>query len=110
MSIFTYHFVKVSVFTSLKMILFSPKSKNIDRLETIEYMNSMTLCASILSSKRILIRQITFFAQLDKENAINEFLKSNTFGKFLEKGWYIRLLSTSPWGKIREFKINDELL
>lgn len=110
MSIFTYHLVKVSVFTSLKMILFSPKSKNIDGLVHIEYMNSMTLGASILSPSRILIRQIAVFAQWENENAIDEFLKSNTFGKVLAKGWYIRLLLTRPWGKISGFKINDELL
>jgi len=110
MSIFSYHLVKVSVFTALKMILFSPKPNNIKGLIHIEFMNSMTLGASILSPSRILIRQIAVFAQWENENVIDEFLKNNAFGQTLANGWHIRLTLTRQWGKISGFKINNELL
>jgi len=63
MSVFTYHLVKISYFSALKAILFPPKSKNIPGLIHLECMTAMTLGSPILSTSRMLVKQVAVFAQ-----------------------------------------------
>lgn len=108
MSIYTYHLVKTSYTSALKVILFPLKSKNITGLIHAECMTSMTLGSPIISPFRILIRQIAVFAQWENEEAVDNFLKNNIHGKILAKGWHTRLIFMRQWGIISGFEINDE--
>ena len=108
MSIFTYHLVKTSYFTALKILLFPPSSKNISGLIHMECMNTMTLGSAIFSPSRLLVRKIAIFAQWENEIDIDLFLKNHSFGKILRNGWHIRLAFLRQWGTISNFKIPNE--
>ncbi len=104
MSIFSYHLVRLS-FTSAFRIIFFPHLKKINGLVHHETMSAMILGSSIFSSSRIFNREIVFFAQWENEDYLNEFLKSNSIGKQIAKGWHIRLEYLRQWGKISGFQI-----
>ena len=103
MSVFTYHLVRTSVFTGLKAILFPPKKGNVKGLIHAECMTAMTLGSPVFSPKRFLVRQVAMFAQWESESSIDEFLRSDRFGKMLSKGWHTRLQFMRQWGKLSEF-------
>jgi len=112
MSIFSYHLVKTSYFKALKILLFSPKSKNISGLVHIEFMSFMTLGSKVLSPARFFSRKIIVFAQWDSESDLVNYLENDHLGKVLSKGWHTRLKFLRQWGKFKGFKIpkkNDEL-
>lgn len=108
MKVFSYHLVKMSYFSALKAVLFPPKPQNIPGLVGVECMFCMTLGAPVFSPSRILARQVAVFAQWENEAAIERFLKENSFGKRLAKGWHIRLSFIRQWGKITGFEIPSE--
>lgn len=105
MSVFSYHLVKPSLISALKMMLFPIKSKNVNGLIHAETMTAMVLGSSVFSKSRFFNREIVVFAQWENENALNEFLKSNSTGKQLSKGWHIRLEFLRQWGGITGFQI-----
>ena len=110
MSVFSYHLVKTSYFSAFRL-MFSPiKPKNIPGLIHAECMTAMTLGSPIFSFSRMLIRQVAVFAQWENEQAIDNFLKQNSYGKRLAKGWHTRLVFMRQWGKISKFKITDDNL
>lgn len=104
MSIFTFHLAKVSVGTALKTILFPPK--NIPGLIHAECMTCMTLGSEIYAPSRFLIRQMAVFAQWENEEAIDNFLKNNTLGKKLAKGWHTRMIFLRQWGSVGEISVS----
>ncbi len=105
MSVFTFHLVKTNYINALKVFFSPPKLVNIPGLIHFKSMTSMTLGSPLFSSSRILIRQVAVFAQWENEAAIDNFLETQKFGKFLANGWHTRLLYLRQWGHIDEFKI-----
>lgn len=104
--LFTYHIIKLPFLIALKTLLFPPK--NIDGLIHAEVMSSMTLGAPVYSVDRILTRQIVMFAQWENEDSLEKFLQNDSFGNYLNKGWFIKLLFLRQWGTISGFKIPNE--
>jgi hypothetical protein len=108
MSFFSYHLVRVSLIQRIRLsfLLFS----NYPGLIHAERMNVMTLGSPIFSWKRIMIRQVAFFAQWNSEQDLDLFLINSNLGKILGNGWYVRLKFVRQWGTISKFKIpNNEV-
>ncbi len=105
MEIFSYHLVETSTFNAMKWIYFKPKLSNISGLIHSELMSCMTLGSHLLSKSRILLNKIAFFAQWENEESLEEFLKTNNFGRFLCNGWYVKLDFLRQWGDISGFSI-----
>ena len=105
MSVFSYHLVKLSFPSALRMIIFPINSKQIHGLIHAETMSVMILGSSIFSKSRIFNRQIVVFAQWENEDYLNKFLQTNAYGKQIAKGWHIRLEFVRQWGKILGFQI-----
>lgn len=108
MSIFSYHLVKTSFFTALRILLWPPKAPAVKGLVHAEVMSCMTLGAPVFSVSRILMRQVAVFAQWENEEALGKFLKENHLGKILSKGWHTSLLFLRQWGSISDFDIPKE--
>lgn len=108
MSIFTFHLIEISFNSALKAFFHKPKLCNVHGLIHSEYMTGMTLGAPLLSSKRILPRQVAVFAQWENESAIDSFLEKENFGKTLANGWHCRLTYLRQWGSINKFVIPRE--
>lgn len=105
MSIFSYHLVKLPLRLAIKGLFSNPIKKNTKGLVYSEYMTAMTLGSPILSTSRFLIRQVAVFAQWENEEAIEDYLKNDKFGRILNNGWHVRLAFMREWGKISGFKI-----
>ena len=105
MNIFSYHLIELPLFESVKRIFSNPISKNTKGLIHSEYMTAMTLGSPILSTSRILIRQVAVFMQWENEISLENYLEQDTFGKILSKGWHVRLSFIREWGKFSGFKI-----
>jgi len=105
MSVFSYHLVKLSLTSALRIMIFPINSKQINGLIHAETMSAMILGSSIFSNSRIFNREIVVFAQWENEDYLNEFLQTNTYGKQIAKGWHIRLEYLRQWGKISGFQI-----
>jgi hypothetical protein len=105
MGVFSYHLLEVSYFTAVKMLLFPPKIKNSLGLVHLECMSAMELGAPLLSTKRVIVRQIAVFAQWESEDALDLFLKHHPFGQKLKTGWYLKLGFLRQWGRIRGYRV-----
>lgn len=105
MSVFTYHLIKLSFFESIKTIISPLKSKNIEGLIYAETMSTMILGSPIYSKSRFLSKEIVVFAQWEDDNALDKFLEDNSFGKKLNKSWYLKLEFVRQWGNISGFQI-----
>lgn len=110
MSIFTYHLIKTSYFSALKAILSPLNPNTTPGLLHSETMNCMTLGSPIFSPSRILFRQVAIFAQWENEKSIDDFLKLDSFGKKIAKGWHVRLKLIRQWGRITEYKITEQCI
>jgi len=108
MCIFSYHLVKIPLKLAIKGLFSDPIHKNTNGLIHSEYMTAMTLGSPILSPSRFLINQVAIFAQWENEEAIENYLKKEKFGKILTKGWHIRLAFMREWGKISGFNIPEQ--
>lgn len=107
-NLFTYHLIKLSFFTALKSVHFPINKTKIKGLIHEETMSAMELGSSIFAPTRLFSTTVVVFAQWDNEKAFLEFLQSNTFGKKLSKGWYLKLKFIRQWGSISSFKIPNE--
>lgn len=107
MSIFSYHLVKLPFTRAIKGMFVNPIKKKTKGLIHSEYMTAMTLGSPILSPSRLLLRQAAVFAQWENEEALENYLKEEKFGKTLSKGWHVRLAFIREWGKISGFKIPE---
>lgn len=108
MNIFSYHLVDIPFFKAAKRIFSSPISKNTKGLIHSEYMTAMALGTPIFSASRILIGQVAVFMQWENEIALENYLKQDSFGKTLSKGWHVRLSFIREWGKFSGFKIPEQ--
>ena len=108
MNVFSYHLVKLSLLSALRIIFFPIKSKQISGLIYAETMSAMVLGSPIYSKSRIFNREIVVFAQWENENYLNDFLQSNSRGKQIAKGWHIRLEYLRQWGTISGFQIPED--
>src|SRR5687768_11926266 len=91
MNVFSYHIVRTSYLSALKVLLLPPKLTGIAGLVHIECMTAMTLGSAIFSPSRMLIKQLVVFAQWESEEAIDNFMVKHWLGAILTKGWHIRL-------------------
>lgn len=105
MSVFSYHLVRLSFISALRIMIFPIDSKQINGLIHAETMTAMILGSSVFSISRIFSSEIVVFAQWENEDYLNEFLQSNKNGKQIAKGWHIRLDYLRQWGKISGFQI-----
>lgn len=105
MSVFTYHIVKLSFLSALRVMLFPMKAKKINGLIHAETMSSMKLGSQMYAPTRAFSRKIVVFAQWENEEVINQFLETNTIGKKISKGWYVKLEFLRQWGEISGFQI-----
>lgn len=104
MSVFSYHLVRVSLLDRLKMLV---NSNQISGLIHSETMNVMTLGAPIFSWKRMMIKQVAFFAQWESVLDLENFLKNHSTGKIVQKGWHVQLKFVRKWGSISKFDIPE---
>lgn len=104
-NLFTYHLIKLSFFTALKSVLLPINKTNIKGLIHAETMSAMELGSSIFAPTRLFARTVIIFAQWENEKFFLEFLQSNSFGKKLSKGWYLKLKFIRQWGSISKFDI-----
>lgn len=105
MSLFTYHLVRVSVFKRFRM-MFQAK-KNFPGMVHSEIMTVMTLGSPIFSWKRLMLRQVAFFAQWESTDDLVFFLQNSNLGKTFSGGYYIRLSFVRQWGRISKFIIPE---
>lgn len=105
MNIFSYHIAKLNYFQAFKLMLFPLKTNKINGLRHSETMSTMKLGSPIFSKTRIFNQTIIVFAQWEDEKSLENFLKSNSYGKLLTKGWHVRLDFLRQWGNISGFQI-----
>ncbi|AYN68363.1 hypothetical protein D1013_13735 [Euzebyella marina] len=105
MSIFSYHLIRLPFFEAVRRIFSSPISKDTKGLVHSEYMTAMTLGSPIFSTSRVLVGQVVVFMQWENENALENYLEQDSFGKTLARGWHVRLSFIREWGKFSGFKI-----
>ena len=79
--------------------------KKIKGLIHSETMSAMKLGSPIFSKTRIFNQTIIVFAQWENETSLENFLKTNSYGKLLAEGWHIRLSFLRQWGNISGFDI-----
>jgi hypothetical protein len=104
-NLFTYHIIKLSFFTALKGVLFPINKTEIKGLIHAETMTAMELGSSIFAPTRLFSTIVVVFAQWENEKTFSEFLQSNSFGKKLSKGWFIKMKFIRQWGSISDFAI-----
>lgn len=108
MNIFSYHLVKAPLNQAIKGLFSNPMGKKTEGLIHAEYMTVMTLGSPIVSPSRLLIKQVAIFAQWENEEALENYLKKEKFGKILLNGWHVRLVFMREWGKLSGFKIPEQ--
>lgn len=108
MSIFSYHLVKLPLGIAVKGLFFNLIQQNTKGLIHAEYMSSMTLGSAVLSPSRFLIQQTAVFIQWETEEDLENYLREDTLGKLLNRGWHVRLKFMREWGRISGFKIPKE--
>lgn len=101
MTVFTFHFAKASLGTTLRALCFPPTGQQIRGLHHAECMTKMTLGAPIFSPARMQLRQLTMFAAWESETALDEFLAQTPLGRAFATGWHVRLAFLRRWGRIR---------
>ncbi|TGN22575.1 hypothetical protein E4J94_16160 [Empedobacter tilapiae] len=101
--IFSYHITKLSYLKAFKLMLF-PLKKNKGLIHS-ETMSAMKLGSPIFSKTRIFNQTIIVFAQWENETSLENFLKTDSYGKLLAEGWHIRLSFLRQWGNISGFDI-----
>lgn len=104
---FSYHLVKLSYWSALRLMLWPIRSHQVNGLIYAETMSAMVLGSSIFSKTRFFNREIVVFAQWKNEQSLNKFLQSHPKGQLIAKGWHIRLDYLRQWGKISGFQIPD---
>lgn len=105
MSEYSYHLVQSNFFSTFKWMLFKLSKNKVAGLVHAEIMSAMTLGSTVFSRSRILMNEMVVFAQWENEDAIDLFLKENSLGKKLSKGWYVKLSFMRKWGHISHFEI-----
>jgi hypothetical protein len=102
MQLFTFHFAKTTVGTTLKALIRPPVKREVPGLSHAECMVRMTLGAPIFSPARMQLRHLTMFAAWESQDAIEEFISTNPLGRALSTGWHIRMTFQRRWGNVSE--------
>ncbi len=103
MTVFTFHFAKTKIGTTLGALLRPPTGQQVPGLSHAECMAMMTLGAPILSPSRMQLRRLTMFAAWESHAAIDEFLAGTRLGRALAAGWHVRMEFQRRWGHVSEF-------
>jgi hypothetical protein len=102
MTVFTFHFAKTKIGTTIRALCRPPTGQQIPGLNHAECMTKMTLGAPILSPARMQLRHLTMFAAWESHVAIDEFLAGTWLGRALATGWHVRLAFQRRWGYVSE--------
>lgn len=103
MTVFTFHFAKTDVGTTIRALCRPPTGRQVPGLKHAECMTQMTLGAPILSPTRMQLNHFTMFAAWESAAAIDEFLARTSLGRALATGWHVRMTFQRRWGHITEF-------
>ena len=98
--IFSYHIVGTNPFSSTREILFA--HHEYPGLMHSESLFPMRLGFPVLKPTRYGVSQLVFFARWENEKALDDFMSTTDFGKFLAKGWHARLKFYRRWGSVSE--------
>lgn len=109
MSIFSYHLVKTSALSGLKVMIAPPTPNRVPGLIHAECMTGMVLGSPVFSFSRMLIGQLVLFAQWESEAALDRFLTDNDIGKIFANGWHLRLILARQWGGFSGFDISKDI-
>lgn len=102
MTVFTFHFAKTTIGTTVVALYRPPTGQAVRGLNHAECMTRMTLGAPILSPARMQLRHLTMFAAWESHTAIDEFLAGTWLGRALATGWHVRMAFQRRWGYISE--------
>ncbi len=103
MTVFTFHFAKTTLGTTLAALVRPPTAPQVPGLNHAECMTRMTLGAPILSPARMQLRHLTMFAAWESEAAIDAFLAGTRLGRAFAAGWHVRLAFQRRWGHVSAF-------
>lgn len=103
MTVFTFHFTKTNIGTTVRALYYPPTGQQVTGLNHAECMTKMTLGAPILSPARMQLHHLTMFAAWQSQDAIDEFLSSNWLGRAFAAGWHVRLEFLRRWGYVSAF-------
>jgi hypothetical protein len=103
MTVFTFHFAKTTIGTTVRALCRPPTGQEVPGLHHAECLTRMTLGAPILSPARMQLHHLTMFAAWESQVAIDEFLASTWLGRALATGWHVRMAFQRRWGYVREF-------
>ena len=103
MTVFTFHFARTGIGTTISALCRPPTGQQVPGLIHAECMARMTLGAPILSPARMQLRRLTMFAAWESQAAIDEFLAAAPLGRALAAGWHVRMAFLRRWGCVREF-------
>ena len=103
MTLFTFHFAKTKLATTVRALYRPPTGQEVPGLIHAECMAKMTLGAPVLSPARMQLRHLTMFAAWESEGAIDEFLAGTGLGRALATGWHVRMAFQRRWGYVSAF-------
>ncbi len=103
MTVFTFHFAKTGIGTTVGALCRPPTGQQVPGLMHAECMARMTLGAPILSPARMQLRCLTMFAAWESDAAIDDFLAGTPLGRALAAGWHVRMEFQRRWGHVSEF-------
>ncbi len=103
MTVFTFHFAKTQVATTIRALCYPPTGQQVPGLDHAECMTKMTLGAPIVSPARMQLHHLTMFAAWESDGAIDAFLANTSLGRALATGWHVRMAFLRRWGYISEF-------
>src|SRR3982750_1319523 len=103
MTVFTFHFAKTKIGTTLGALYRPPTRAQVPGLVHAECMTKMTLGAPILSPARMQLRHLTMFVAWESHAAIDDFLAGTRLGRALATGWHVRMAFQRRWGYVSQF-------
>jgi len=98
MTVFTFHFAKTPIHTSVRALLRPPTGRDVAGLQHAECLTRMTLGAPILSPARMQLHHLTMFAAWESQDAIDQFLANTSLGRAFSTGWHVRMTFQRRWG------------
>lgn len=105
MGIFSYHLIERPLLNGLSATILPQTIKKVPGLVHAECMTGMTLGARMYHPRRIVFRQLSFFAQWEDEKMLDAFLNEHPCGKTLNRGWHCRLRLLRQWGSFHGLQI-----
>lgn len=100
MGIHSFHLAEVPAITAARALVRSPERHPVAGLEHVEHLSFMTLGAPAVSLERIQLRRHAVFAQWESEQALDDYLAMDAFGRHLATGWHVRLEFVRRWGAV----------